>query len=250
MNEVAAIGKRIKELRKKNKYSQDFVAKKLFISQAAYSLIENSQNGIAIGHILNLSKLYKVTTDYILKGEKLLVEISPENGFIPLVKDMAHAGFIKNFKEEHSYEEYDWYRIPGFNPTLEQSLFEVEGESMSPTLLPRDIVVCQNQKIEKAMDGAVVLIITKNETTIKRLRLDGNPEYLLVESDNPQDEGVQKVKKADIIQLLLVLGKISSNLVPHHQLVSNGKIKGLEESVDYLKRELFSMNKKLSALRK
>lgn len=250
MKEVAAIGKRIKELRKKNKLSQVYVAKKLFISQAAYSLIENSQNGISISHIINLSKLYKVTTDFILKGDKLLVKISPNNGFIPLVKDMAHAGFIKNFKEDHSYEEYEWYRIPGFNPTLDQSLFEVEGESMSPTLLPRDIVVCQNQKIEKAMDGSVVLIITKNEITIKRLRLDGNMDYLLVESDNPLDEGVQKVKKAEILQLMVVLGKISSSLVPYHQIVSTGKIKGLEESVDHLKRELFSINKKLNTFKK
>lgn len=249
MKEGVAIGKRIKELRKKNKLSQDYVAKKLFISQAAYSLIENSQNGIAIGHIINLSKLYKVTTDFILKGDKSLIETSPKNGFIPLVKDMAHAGFIKNFKEEHSYEEYEWYRIPGFNPSMDQSLFEVEGESMSPTLLPRDIVVCQNQKIDKVIDGAIVLIITKNKTTIKRLRLDGNQDYLLVESDNPQEEGVQKVKKADIKQLLVVLGKISSSLVPYHQIVSTGKIKGLEESVNHLKRELYSMNKKLNSLR-
>lgn len=249
MKEGAAIAKRIKELRKKNKFSQDYVAKKLFISQAAYSLIESSQNGIAIGHIITLSKLYKVTTDYILKGEKSLVEISPNNGFIPLVKDMAHAGFIKNFKEEHSYEEYEWYRIPGFNPSKDQSLFEVEGESMSPTLLPRDIVVCQKQQIDKVIDGAIVLLITKNETTIKRLRLDGNHDYLLVESDNPQEEGVQKVKKADIKQLLLVLGKISSSLVPYHQIVSTGKIQGLEESVDHLKRELYSMNKKLNSLK-
>lgn len=250
MDEVAAIGRRIKKLRKKRKFSQSDVAKKLHISQAAYSLIENSQNGIAIGHIINLSKLYKVTTDYILKGDKLLVEISPNNGFIPLVKDMAHAGFIKNFKEDHSYEEYEWYRIPGFNPSLDQSLFEVEGESMSPTLLPRDIVICQNQKIENVIDGSVVLIITKNKITIKRLRLDGNLDYLLVESDNPQDEGVQKVKKVDIKQLMVVLGKISSSLVPHHQIVSTGKIKGLEESVDHLKKELYSINKKLNNMRK
>lgn len=250
MEEVAAIGRRIKMLRKKHKFSQADVAKKLHISQAAYSLIENSQNGIAIGHIINLSKLYKVTTDYILKGDKLLVEISPNNGFIPLVKDMAHAGFIKNFKEDHSYEEYEWYRIPGFNPSLDQSLFEVEGESMSPTLLPRDIVICQNQKIENVIDGSVGLIITKDKITIKRLRLDGNLDYLLVESDNPQDEGVQKVKKVDIKQLMVVLGKISSSLIPHHQIVSTGKIKGLEESVDHLKKELYSINKKLNNMRK
>lgn len=37
------IGDRIRALRQKNNFSQSYVAEKLFISQAAYSLIENSQ---------------------------------------------------------------------------------------------------------------------------------------------------------------------------------------------------------------
>ncbi|WP_373059197.1 helix-turn-helix domain-containing protein [Zunongwangia sp. H14] len=77
------ISTRIKELRKKNGFSQNYVAKRLFISQAAYSLIENSQNGIGAEHILKLSKLYMVTTDYLLKGDKQLIKMSSENGFIP-----------------------------------------------------------------------------------------------------------------------------------------------------------------------
>ncbi len=113
------IGKRIKELRKKKNFSQSFVAENLFISQSAYSLIENSQNGIVADHIIKLSNLYDVPTDFILKGAKNLVKMSPENGFVPLIRANAHAGFVKNFSKEHHYEDYDWYRIPGFNPSKE-----------------------------------------------------------------------------------------------------------------------------------
>ncbi len=69
MNKRVEIGKRLKELRKSKKFSQQFVAENLYISQAAYSLIENSQNGIIVEHIISLSNLYEVTTDYILKGD-------------------------------------------------------------------------------------------------------------------------------------------------------------------------------------
>lgn len=50
------------------------------------------------------------------------------DGFIPLIRAQAHAGFIENFDEKNSFEVSNWYRIPGFNPEIEQNLFEVTGE--------------------------------------------------------------------------------------------------------------------------
>lgn len=67
------------------------------------------------------------------------------NGFIPLIRAHAHASFIENFYEENSYEISDWYRIPGFNPSIDQKLFEVAGESMAPTILAGDVLICQDQ---------------------------------------------------------------------------------------------------------
>ncbi len=121
------ISKRIKELRKKSKFSQSEVAKNLFISQAAYSPIENSQNGVVAEHIIKLSKLYDVTIYFILKGDKLLVRMSSSEGFMPLIRANAHAGFIENNGEDVTFEEHDWYRIPGFNPAQDPKLFEAEG---------------------------------------------------------------------------------------------------------------------------
>lgn len=252
MNKRSFIGERIRDLRKQNGYSQTLVAEKLFISQAAYSLIENSQNGIAVDHIINLSRLYRITTDYILKGDKYLVKIDPENGFIPLIRAHAHASFIKNFHEENSFEISDWYRIPGFNPSIEQKLFEVAGESMSPTILAGDVVICQDQpKIDNILDGTLVLLVTAKGVYIKRIRLDSNKDILLLESDNVHDKiEDQKINKADIYQAMVVRGKISSVILPHHQIASKGKIQKMEESIDYLKNELFKMNKKLSLLSK
>ena len=243
------IGKRIKELRKKKNFSQSFVAENLFISQSAYSLIENSQNGIVVDHIIKLSNLYDVPTDFILKGEKNLVKMSPENGFVPLIRANAHAGFIKNFGKEHHYEAYDWYRIPGFNPSKEEKLFEVEGESMVPTVLPGDVLICQpHQQLDKVLDGTVAIVVTNKEVLVKRLRLDVNPNYLVLENDNPEQSKEHKLEKSDINQVLIVRGKISSVLVPYHEIASKGKIKAMEEAIEMLKKELYNVSKKLNAL--
>ncbi len=252
MTKRSFIGERIKALRKKNSFSQSLVSEKLFISQAAYSLIENSQNGISVDHIINLSKLYNVTTDFILKGEKYSIKIDRASGFIPLIRAHAHAGFIKNFNEDNDYDVADWYRIPGFNPTIEQKLFEVTGESMYPTLLDGDVVICQNQpKIDNILDGSLILLVTESGVLIKRIRLDTNSDYLLLESDNEHEiEPTRKIKKDEIFQAMVVRGKISSVLLPHHQLASKGKLQNMEEAIEFLKSELFKLNKKLSSLNK
>lgn len=244
------IGNRIKELRKKRDFSQAYVAKNLFISQSAYSLIENSQNGLVSEHIIKLSKLYDVTTDYILKGDKLLVRISPENGFVPLIKASAHAGFIKNFHKDHHYEGYDWFRIPGLNPTADQKLFEVTGESMVPTVLPGDVLICQPHKhIDKVLDGTVAIIVTRKDVLVKRVRLDENPDIIKLENDNHQlGTDINMIEKDEIKQVLIVRGKISSVLVPHHEIASKGKIRAMEDAIEQLKKELFTVSKKLNAL--
>lgn len=251
MNRIE-LGKRLKELRKKNRFSQTYVAENLFISQAAYSLIENSQNGIVAEHIVGLSKLYEVTTDFILKGDKYLIRISPSNGFVPYVKAKTHAGFVKNINSDTSFEEYDWYRIPGFNPTKDHKLFEVEGESMIPTMLPGDIVICQAQvNVDSVLDGSIAVVITKDKLIATRIRHDDEPGYFIFDHDNPEEDATPgRIHKSEIKKMFMVRGKISSVLIPSHEITSNGKMQQMEESIEFLKRELFSINKKVNSLQK
>lgn len=245
------IGLRLRELRKKNQFSQQYVAENLFISQAAYSLIENSQNGIVAEHIIGLSNLYEVTTDYILKGDKHLIRISPSQGFIPYVKIKAHAGFVKKSPENLVVDDYEWYRLPGYNPTQDHLLFEVEGESMVPTVLPGDILICQKQNHwDSVLNGSVVVLVTKEAILVKRVRKENGVNGFSVENDNPEDSRILKYNYEEIKEIFMVRGKLSNVLIPHHQMTSSGKIQNLEESIEYLKKELYSINKKLNGIKK
>ena len=246
----AAIGKRIKELRNQNGYSQAYVAQQLFISQAAYSLIESGQNGIVTEHIIKLSKIYKVTTDFILTGNTHLVSVTPENGFVPFIKAEAHAGFLKYYNRESPSFDCDWYRIPGFPPEGDQKLFEVEGKSMLPTILPGEVIICQKQpQIRNVLDGSVVLVITNNEILIKRLYFEKGSDYLLLESDNSQlREGQHRLKFQDVNELMLIKGKITSLLGPQNDRSSHEKINALEKASELLKNELNVMKEKLHSI--
>lgn len=244
------IGTRIKKLRKEQKFSQDFVAKDLSITQAAYSRIENSNNRIVVEHIVKLSDLYKVTTDYILKGNRDLIEVSIENGFAPYISVKAHAGFVKNVHKKVRFEDQDWFRIPGFNPALDQKLFEVEGESMVPTIFPRDVLICQVQSnISKIITGSLVLIVTSSRVLAKRfLALEGS--VMVLTNDNSSESKEERIDVSEIQQTLIICGKITGVLVPHHQVISEGKMESLEESVEMLKKEMFLLNKKIRGVNK
>lgn len=250
MKQRVAIGARLKELRKKNKFSQQYVAEKLFISQAAYSLIENSQNGIVSEHVIGLSNLYEVTTDFILKGDDMLIRISPSQGFIPYIKTKVHAGFVKNSPGDLSTVEVEWYRMPSYNPSVGHRLFEVEGLSMVPTVYPGDIVICQiHHNLDHILDGSMVIVVTNESILLKRIRHTNNPDTINFENDNTEDEEILTFEKKDILEVMMVRGKISNVLAPHHFMDSNGKLQSMEEAIELLKKELYSINKKLTTLK-
>ncbi len=57
---------RIKNLREDNDYTQEYVAQYLGTSQTMYARYERGANELPIRHLISLSKLYNVTTDYLL----------------------------------------------------------------------------------------------------------------------------------------------------------------------------------------
>lgn len=57
---------RLKELRKENGYTQEFVAKYLNVKQNTYSQYESGVNQIPILCLCSLAELYDTSVDYIL----------------------------------------------------------------------------------------------------------------------------------------------------------------------------------------
>lgn len=242
---------RLKDLRRTHNYSQSYVAEKLFISQAAYSLIENGQNAVTAEHIIRLSRLYNITADFLLTGNKNLIEMTIENGFLPLINAKAHAGFLKNAHLEKVMEEFEYYKIPGYNPTKDSVLIEIEGDSMRPTIISGDVLICQTQKnFDYILDGSVAVVVTQGELLTTRLFRHQDSNYFIIQSDNPDKDDKEELKKSKIIQILMVLGKVSNVLIPHRELAFKGRLSSLEESVDSLNKQVYKMEKLLSSKKK
>lgn len=73
------IGERIYELRRKNSMSQEDLAEKMNVSRQSISKWESSQSVPEVERIIQLSNIFNVSTDWILKGENSKKQKSQSN---------------------------------------------------------------------------------------------------------------------------------------------------------------------------
>lgn len=235
----------LKSLREAAGFSQKRIASELGITQGAYSLIENGQNSITTEHLLTLSKLYTVPTDRILKGSRNAVIMSSSNGFVPLIGVEARAGFIENREDSEWLDSLQMFKIPGFDPAEGQKLFEVEGDSMVPTLMHGDILITQHvEDLSEILDGSVAVIITQKSVLTKRIKKDLNNNSIILISDNSKYDSIT-YSLNNVVEILIVRGKITSalNII---DMDANHKVQELESQVQQLQRDFRKFIDKMS----
>lgn len=76
LNEI--IGKRLKDLRKGKQMTQQRISMELSISNSTYNRYETGKSEIPLDRIVELSKFFDVTLDYLLMGIEKEKEISPD----------------------------------------------------------------------------------------------------------------------------------------------------------------------------
>ena len=81
-------GKRIREVRKKNKYTQEQLAEKLFLTAESVSNFENGKTMCMPENVARICELFGVTADYIYYGvENIGTDVTGVDNIVNLVKD-------------------------------------------------------------------------------------------------------------------------------------------------------------------
>ena len=95
---------KLMDLRKKNGWSQEELAEKLNVSRQAVSKWESAQSVPDMSRIIQLSEIFGVSTDYLLKDELEQAEVSQETVTDSLTRtvDMEEANRFLKTKEENS----------------------------------------------------------------------------------------------------------------------------------------------------
>lgn len=109
-----------------------------------------------------------------------------KSDFLKVYYDLpATASNIENLCDNELYQDYQQYRVPGFEGCAG---FPVVGDSMIPTMQANDIVAVEPQHVQQIINGEIYLVITRDgQRTIKRLVVEESDDDVLLRciSDNP-----------------------------------------------------------------
>ncbi|WP_229728598.1 S24 family peptidase [Hymenobacter glacieicola] len=128
-----------------------------------------------------------------------------------LIPARAQAGYTRSYNEAAYLEQMRPYQIPGFEHGSYRA-FEVNGDSMEPTINHRDIVVCSYvDRWDLLKPGEIYVVVTQENILLKRIprRVTDRKGMVDLLSDNSTVKPYD-LPAADIVQIWMVLGYIST----------------------------------------
>lgn len=232
---------RVTALREKLNLSQKEFAEKIGITQGALSQLESGKSALSLGTVTKISQVFNVDCNWLILG----IEGQDDGHFhsykkalksplIPLIKEEAHAGYITQYADEEYIQSLDVYKIPGFE-NGNYRLFEVEGDSMLPTVCPRETVITEQIKdISTFENGLVCVVVAQSGIVVKRLyRHESQPVSYLFKSDNPEYK-TYSMSPDEIIEIWQVKAKISS-IADQEAYIQSQRFQSIENEIKQLK---------------
>lgn len=239
INKSMKLNERIKMMRKGQHLSQVEMAKILGISQSVISLIESGNASVSVDMLKSLSEYFNVSCDWLIYGKDRYIKLSSNNDFMPMVNIEAEAGYVHNFKDIDYIETLDLYRIPGFKDG-EYRIFEVEGESMIPTLFSHDKIICEHKKGNDIVEGTLNVVVTKNDIVVKRVYYKGDDHKTLVLRSDNKDFKPREVPTQKVLEIWEVKAKLTGNFIVQ-SFEQNSRLDHLENELKVIKDELVKM---------
>ena len=155
---------RIKSLRQKKGFSQQELAKLLFVNQTAVSQWERGVTNPSTDTAIALASLFDVSVDYLL-GRNVDVPLRikrtvPVLGTIPAGVPVEAIEDILDYEDLSPEEANDGHEYFGLR---------IRGRSMMPEYLDGDTIIVRRQDTAETGDDAVVMV-NGDDATFKRIQ--------------------------------------------------------------------------------
>lgn len=170
---------RLKAARKKSGLTQTEIAKKLFISQAAYSKYETGQSSPNPETLAKIAEILNVTVSSLIGKSK--DGAAPGRVRVPVLGRVAAGIPIEAIEEIIDWEDLDAAEYGAG----EYFGLKIRGDSMEPKISDGDVVIVHRQEDVDNGDIAVVLV-NGDEGTCKRIKK--SPQGVTLISSNPAYE--------------------------------------------------------------
>lgn len=173
------------------------------------SFLQNHQNPINWGDVNILGKSSHIVEKRVngkaFLNSRLQDKNAPHLHLAPLVGVKAQAGYIKGFEQVDYMDTLEQYSLPpGVNPIgAVWRYFEIDGDSMEPTLSAGDVVLATLVPVEDwndTKDFCVYVIHAADQLLIKRLYNKSEDEWVLI-SDNEEVAPQHLIKKEDVKEI-------------------------------------------------
>jgi phage repressor protein C with HTH and peptisase S24 domain len=211
-----SIGDRMRILMMRHGMKQAMLAGRLNVSQSAISQVLSGKNQPSAEMLTALSREFNVNCNWLMLGEGGMYKEESAGGGTPkvvtvnpdgrpnivLVPVKAQAGYaLERLSPEYLRE------LPAFNLPFTQlkrgeyRAFEIDGDSMEPTLVQNDVVVCSPvENPRHVRDRQLYVFVLEGDVLVKRVLKDrSRPEVLILQSDNdfypPYEYGLEEIKE-------------------------------------------------------
>ena len=137
---------------------------------------------------------------------------------VPLVAQKAQAGYVKSYEQVDYLNTLEKYSLPpGVNGAgAVWSYFEVDGDSMEPTLYPGDLLLASMLPQEDWVDIknlSVYVILTEDRLVVKRIFKKNASEWILI-SDNEDHHPQAVLPVSSVKQVWVFRRHIRSRVAP------------------------------------
>ena len=194
------IAQNIKYLRRKNKFSQQELANQLNVARTTMGDYERGHTEPNIDMLVNISKLFDVKVDSLLKEDLSHKELEiirnkdfrvlaisvdqDDRSNIELVGTKAEAGYLESFQDPEYISELPKVYFPNM-PLGTYRGFEVNGESMLP-MEPGSILICSYiEHLSHIKDDKTYVVVSKDLGLVyKRVTNIEGEHQLILKSDN------------------------------------------------------------------
>jgi phage repressor protein C with HTH and peptisase S24 domain len=164
----------------------------------------------------------KERNQILITTPKVVILDSHKRENILFVPVKAAAGYLNGYGDPEYIEGLQAYRLPGYDSGTYR-MFEVDGNSMVPTLKSRDRIIGKWCELDNIKDSYVHVMVTKNDGVVvkrvlNRIKKDG---VLILKSDgNRYDYPDMIVDPGDVTECWSGVGKISRDLSGPNDLYS------------------------------
>jgi transcriptional regulator with XRE-family HTH domain len=201
------------------------IAKKLGTYNHVINSILKGQRNITVDQLLRLFEHYKVNANYIFgRSEEIIAGQTDEEipirslyerreagrKNIVLVPERAMAGYAVEHQDDAYLDQLQRFSVPGVEGNL--TAFEINGDSMLPTITNGDLVICEALETgDQIYDNHVYVVVTEVVVAkrVQQVRDEDGITALRLISDNSSVYRPYQVDLEEVRQLLKVKWRLT-----------------------------------------